>query len=302
VRARIGRSEVRSCTADLPRPDLTEVVPHVCPQCTHAGGFRLYVDVPESRRRLKVVVEFTDGTFLASSPPYRLRYTRGPELVRGNYKRVWNEAASDLDNAKVGVAETTDEGAFDRSARETVALLKSAVGVHRDDVVLEIGAGVGRVGAELAPLCKRWIGADVSENMLSYLHERLREHANVEAVSLNGWDLSPIDSESVDVVYATVVFMHLDDWDRYGYIREGLRVLKPGGRMYVDNTNLLSEPGWERFLRDADQYHPLARPPHISKLSTPSELETYLQRAGFVDVKVGDDPNFMICWAAGRKP
>jgi ubiquinone/menaquinone biosynthesis C-methylase UbiE len=120
--------------------------------------------------------------------------------------------------------------------------------VHRDDVVLEIGAGVGRVGAELAPLCKRWIGADVSENMLSYLHERLREHANVEAVSLNGWDLSPIDSESVDVVYATVVFMHLDDWDRYGYIREGLRVLKPGGRMYVDNTNLLSEPGWERFL------------------------------------------------------
>jgi hypothetical protein len=118
VRARIGRSEVRSCTADLPRPDLTEVVPHVCPQCTHAGGFRLYVDVPESRRRLKVVVEFTDGTFLASSPPYRLRYTRGPELVRGNYKRVWNEAASDLDNAKVGVAETTDEGAFDRSARE----------------------------------------------------------------------------------------------------------------------------------------------------------------------------------------
>ena len=302
VRARIGRGEVRDAIADLPRPDLREVLPHLYPRCTRAGGYRLYVDVPDSRRPLNVVLEFTDGTVSASSSPYRLRYRKGPEVVRANYKQVWNDVASDVDNAKVGVFETTDEAEFDRSARETVSVLKSAVGVHRDDVVLEIGAGVGRVGAELAPLCKRWIGADVSENMLSFLRERLRGHGNVETVSLNGWDLSPVESESVDVVYATVVFMHLDEWDRYGYVREGLRVLKPGGRMYVDNINLLSEPGWEHFLRDIDQYHPLARPPHSSKMSTPAELETYLQRAGFVDVKVGDDPNLIACWAAGRKP
>jgi len=42
-----------------------------------------------------------------------------------------------------------------------------------------------------------------------------------------------------------VVFMHLESWDRYNYISEAFRALRPGGRIYVDNINLCSDGGWK---------------------------------------------------------
>ncbi len=90
-------------------------------------------------------------------------------------------------------------------------------------------------------------------------------------VVLPGYDLSNIASGSIDLVYCTVVFMHIEEWERYGYIQEGLRVLREGGRMLVDNVNLLSDEGWAFFERHF-ALPPGERPPHISKLSTPQEL------------------------------
>jgi hypothetical protein len=64
------------------------------------------------------------------------------------------------------------------------------------------------------------------------------------------------------------------------YIKEGFRILKLGGRMLVDNVNLLSELGW-KFFEELRAIPPDQRPPHISKTSTPQEQETYFRRAGF---------------------
>lgn len=148
------------------------------------------------------------------------------------------------------------------------------MGISADDVVLEIGAGVGRVGAALAPICKEWIGTDVSDNMIGHMRERLAGFKNVRTVVTDGYGLAPIPSEAVDVVYSTVVFMHLDEWERYNYIKEGFRVLKPGGRMLVDNVDLTSDEGW-KFFESHCAIAPAERPAQISKTSTPAELETY---------------------------
>jgi ubiquinone/menaquinone biosynthesis C-methylase UbiE len=198
---------------------------------------------------------------------------------------VWNNFASTESGALLAVTGYTDEELFAKTGEETKERLIEFVGVSSEDVVLEIGAGVGRVGNALAPLCKEWIGADVSENMLSHLRRRLGQSGNVRTVVLNGYDLSPIPSCSIDLVYCTVVFMHLEEWERFGYIREGMRVLKPGGRMLVDNINLLSNSGWKFFLDHMEQYPPSMRPPNISKASTPQELETYFRRAGFENIQ-----------------
>ena len=116
--------------------------------------------------------------------------------------------------------------------------------------MLEIGCGVGRVGASLAPRCARWIGADVSAEMLRHARAALAGHANVSLVHLNGVDLAGVDDASVDVAYCTGVFMHLDEWERYRYLAEAFRVLRPGGRVYVDNINLLSPEGWTHLHAD----------------------------------------------------
>jgi ubiquinone/menaquinone biosynthesis C-methylase UbiE len=69
----------------------------------------------------------------------------------------------------------------------------------------------------------------------------------VELVEISGYDLSGVADASVDVVYCTVMFMHLESWDRYNYISEAFRALRAGGRIYVDNINLCSDGGWKVF-------------------------------------------------------
>jgi ubiquinone/menaquinone biosynthesis C-methylase UbiE len=205
-------------------------------------------------------------------------------LPRQDYKAVWNSVSRSEDDAKIAVSGVDDEDAFRQSVHFTVAMLQTYVGIRPDDTVLEIGAGVGRVGDALAPLCREWIGTDVSDNMIGHLRRRLARHRNIRGVVTNGFDLRGIEDASVDVVYATVVFMHLDEWERFGYVREGLRVLKPGGRMIVDNVNLTSDAGWKVFLEHS-AIPARKRPPHIAKTSTPQELETYFRRAGFSSIR-----------------
>jgi SAM-dependent methyltransferase len=204
--------------------------------------------------------------------------------VRVLYKQAWNEQAGSEDAAKFGVAGYVDEEQFAKTGADTCATIHDCVKIKPTDDVLEIGAGVGRVGRAMAPMCRSWTGADVSENMLSHLRKRLADLPNVRTVALSGFDLAPVPDASLDVVYSTVVMMHLDEWERYNYIKEAFRVLRPGGRLLADNFNLLSDEGWGLF-----EHHrsipPLERPSHMSKSSTPQEMETYFRRAGFVDVQ-----------------
>jgi ubiquinone/menaquinone biosynthesis C-methylase UbiE len=136
--------------------------------------------------------------------------------------------------------------------------------------------------------------------MLKHAAVRLAQHTNVEFQPISGWDLQPIASESIDVAYCTVVFMHLDEWERFGYVSEAFRVLRPGGRLYVDNINLLGEEGWKLFVSHARDYHPLERPPQISKCSTPQELYAYFTRAGFAGVRQRTSGLWVSTW--GVKP
>jgi hypothetical protein len=94
--------------------------------------------------------------------------------------------------------------------------------------------------------------------------------------------------------------MHLDEWDRYNYVLEAARILRPGGRVFIDNFSICSDEGWAVFETHRTLFPPGARPPHISKSSTPQELETYLRRAGFTDVQGATQGQLVRYW--GVKP
>lgn len=197
------------------------------------------------------------------------------------------------------VSGTEDEATIETSGVGTSEFLLKNVGIDPNDVVLEIGCGIGRVGKCLAPRCRRWIGADVSPRMLAFAAERLREFPNVEFVELSGNDLRPIADNSIDLVYCTVVFMHLESWDRYAYVEEAFRVLRPGGKLYVDNVDLCSDGGWAIF--ETHRRFPIdQRPDHITVCSTPQELQEYLKRAGFEAIESHAGAELVSVW--GRKP
>lgn len=219
--------------------------------------------------------------------------------MRSDYKGVWTALSETLSSAKMHVSGTEDEATIETSGVGTSEFLLKNVGIDPNDVVLEIGCGIGRVGKCLAPRCRRWIGADVSPRMLAFAAERLREFPNVEFVELSGNDLRPIADNSIDLVYCTVVFMHLESWDRYAYVKEAFRVLRPGGKLYVDNVDLCSDGGWAIF--ETHRRFPIdQRPDHITVCSTPQELQEYLKRAGFEAIESHAGGELISVW--GRKP
>ena len=221
--------------------------------------------------------------------------------ARSEYKKVWSALSTTEDQAKLHVIGVTEEAALQATGEETLRFLQQSVGIGKEDVVLEIGCGVGRVGKVVAPLCRKWIGCDVASNMLSLTAQRLKDLSNVELVEISGYNLSGVADASVDIVYCTVVFMHLESWDRYNYVLEAFRVLRPGGRIYVDNINLCSDGGWKVF-ENHRSFSPTNRPPHMTQNSTPQEIETYLKRAGFSDVQIRTNDDWIRASGTKSKP
>jgi SAM-dependent methyltransferase len=205
--------------------------------------------------------------------------------TRHQYKSVWTSLSGTEGEAKYWVQGSESEEQLLVSARNDLERLRRAVGISPTDEILEIGCGVGRLGKVLAPICRVWTGCDVSPHMLQYAARRLRGLPNVRFVELSGYDLKPVASASQDLVYCTVVFMHLTEWDRYNYVEEAHRVLRPGGRLYIDNISLTSGYGWG-FFQQSRGIDPAARPPQIGSTSTPQEFEVYLSRAGFASQRV----------------
>ncbi len=219
---------------------------------------------------------------------------------RSAYKKVWDSQAEDFDVASLAVAGHTDEATMDLTARGFIDILRGAVGIDPNDVILEIGCGIGRVGKPLSRECLHWFGADISGGMLRHAAVRLRGLPNASLVELSTVGLQEFPADAFDLVYCTIVFMHLFEWDRYRYVEEAFRVLRPGGCCYFDNYPLDSAHGWNVFTEGA-RYPLDRRPAHISMASTREELGIYLAKAGFESVRVHDLPNELIA-ATGRKP
>ncbi|HZZ18404.1 MAG TPA: class I SAM-dependent methyltransferase [Opitutaceae bacterium] len=237
-----------------------------------------------------------------SAPDANTRWEESTSSLgdRSAYKKVWERQSRDPDVAALAVAGHTDEAKLDLTARGFIDIVNSTVGLGANDVVLEIGCGIARVGKVMSRECLHWFGADISSGMLGYAAERLKERPNTTLVELATVGLQEFPRDSFDLVYCTIVFMHLLEWDRYKYVEEAFRVLRPGGQCYFDNFPLDSKHGWNVFI-EGTRYPLERRPAHISMASTREELSIYLRNAGFVDVKVHDLANELIA-ATGRKP
>jgi ubiquinone/menaquinone biosynthesis C-methylase UbiE len=169
--------------------------------------------------------------------------------------------------------------------------------IRPQDDILEFGCGVARIGLEIAPRCRTWTGVDISTNMLACAAERLQGVSNVRLVKLNQVGLDEFDDNSFDLVYSTNMLAHLDEMDRWRYVKDAFRVLRTGGRLCFDNVDLESDEGWEGFARGTETSQELERPPYSPRLSTAAELSTYALRAGFIQVQAHKRPPLVIVTA-----
>jgi len=125
-----------------------------------------------------------------------------------------------------------DEQAFWREGEGDLTRMLEAVGavIAADEVVLDIGCGVGRLTRAIAARAAHVHGIDVSAEMLARARANLADSASVSFHLGDGTSLAPIADASIDAVVSLVVFQHIPDPAvTVGYVREIGRVLRPGG-------------------------------------------------------------------------
>ena len=202
-----------------------------------------------------------------------------------NYKDFWDEKASTTKGAFIAVDGSTNEHVLQLTGAYSARQVTTALALSKNDRVLELGCGVGRIGQLLAPQIAHWEGADISANMIGVARERLRAHANVGFTELLRTNLSPLADASLDKAYSVAVFIHMDKEDFYLYLQELARVVKPGGLIYFDTWNLVSPVGWRRFAIEAAQYRSadfsVRKDVARNQFSTPDEVRAFLDHAGF---------------------
>jgi ubiquinone/menaquinone biosynthesis C-methylase UbiE len=105
--------------------------------------------------------------------------------------------------------------------------------------MLELGCGAGRMTRSFAQRFARVYAFDISTEMLGHAKALFPEATNVEWILGNGTDLSTMGDEAVDFAFSYIVLQHMPEpIFALRYIREMLRVLKPGGKFLFQFNSL----------------------------------------------------------------
>lgn len=150
-------------------------------------------------------------------------------------KTVWDTLA--VENPEHAVISAKDEETARRKSVEQIFAIKQHLAAT--DVVLDLGAGYGRVAKYLLPemTLGGYLAVDSSYEMLQLFRERyirVDEEQATPALAINA-DIHtlPLKDASVDVILVCAVFLHNHKDIVAKSMAEIKRVLKPGGKLLV---------------------------------------------------------------------
>lgn len=81
--------------------------------------------------------------------------------------------------------------------------------LNNNKSVLEIGVGTGRIAIKVAPLCKDFLGVDVSPKTIERAKENLNSCHNISLVCEDF--LKYTFTKKFDVIYSSLTFMHIKE-------------------------------------------------------------------------------------------
>jgi 2-polyprenyl-3-methyl-5-hydroxy-6-metoxy-1,4-benzoquinol methylase len=128
---------------------------------------------------------------------------------------------------------------------------------------LDFGCGVGRLTQALAERFETCDGVDVAASMIERARELNRTGERVRFHHNNASDLALFDDGSFDFILALIVFQHMEPSLMRGYLREFVRVLRPGGVAFFNipdrfGLEALPPEAWRASLTLVGTIPPLA--------------------------------------------
>lgn len=161
-----------------------------------------------------------------------------PRKAIADCRRFFDRAVTLNEQASVAAYCLGDTAILDACTAETIDLLDRWGVLAPDRVALDLGCGIGRFAAALAPRLRQVHGVDISPKMIAAARRRCAHLPNVRFFRGSGHDLARFADASFDLVLAA---------DSFPYIFQGgpdlvaihfleiARVLKPGGDFVLLN-------------------------------------------------------------------
>jgi SAM-dependent methyltransferase len=136
---------------------------------------------------------------------------------------------------------------FASGRKEIEALMEYVLRIAPDLArgrVLDFGCGVGRLTRPLAEHFEDAVGVDIAPSMIERAREFARENSRCRFVLNERDDLRGFPSSHFDLVYSTITLQHMEPRYSLRYIREFVRILRPGGLVIFELTSRsVREPG-----------------------------------------------------------
>jgi 2-polyprenyl-3-methyl-5-hydroxy-6-metoxy-1,4-benzoquinol methylase len=193
-------------------------------------------------------------------------------------KTVWEKLAREdafwavlTDPDKAGNQWKVDE--FFATGRTTVDDDMATITAELPDLpkgdALDFGCGVGRLSQALATHFDRVTGIDVAEPMIELARQHNQQGDKVTYVHNPASDLKRFADGSFDLVYSVITLQHIPPSLIRGYLREFMRICRPGGAVFFQLPSEAPPKKWrwswyppttwmriKRFLRKATTIQP----------------------------------------------
>ncbi len=150
------------------------------------------------------------------------------------------------------------DGDFDLIGRIELGVLLME-GLRPTDTLMDLGCGTGRLAVKVIPTLVggHYIGTDISQSMLDKARARLARatpEAPCRVDLLKQIETTfPIADRTVDMICAFSVFTHIEHEDTYRYLKDGLRIIRPGGHFIFSCLPMSLPVAREIFLQSAQE-------------------------------------------------
>lgn len=163
---------------------------------------------------------------------------------------LFDRLATEAPEAAVAIYSLGDPTLLAAATAELVAVIDAWVPVTGRSI-LDLGCGIGRVAAALAPAATSVIGVDVSRGMIAEAKRRTAGIPRLRFVATEGRRLFPADATMDLIIVADSLpfLVQAGDVVLDEALAEFTRLLRPGGDLLVFNWSYRGDP--ERDVADA---------------------------------------------------
>ena len=151
----------------------------------------------------------------------------------------------------------------------------AALELQPSDELLDVGCGTGAAVRNAASLVTRAVGLDLSPGMIEGA-QRLAAQLDNAAFEPGDAETLPFADGAFSAILSSTSFHHYPQPEKA--VREMARVLAPGGRVAIGDSN-----PEQLIVRIVDRRFKRKEPGHLG-FRSPQEIARFLAEAGFADI------------------